>query len=147
MEPFLDRTFEVAATPEQVWPVVCDLRDTFIHGDPRATVTADGPERAIGKGTAFQVTTGSGLKSTWTVTTWAPPRELAYHVQLGVFDGGTTSLTIEATPSGARLRHRVPLLPWPDTWAVVRWMTQPLVRMEARRQGERFERMVRDRLR
>jgi len=146
MEPHLHRTFEVAAPPEQVWPVVCDLRQTYLHGDPKAIVTMDGPERPIGKITVFQLKTGSGLKSTWKVTAWAPPHELAYHVDLGVFDGGTTTITIDATPAGSRILYRVPLIPWPQTWAIVRWMTQPLVRMEARRQGDRFERMVRERL-
>ena len=140
----MDRTFEVAAPPATVWPVVCDLRRTTAHGDPKATVVMDGAERPITKATVFQLTTGSGLKSTWKVTTWSPPRELAYHVDLGVFDGGTTTITIEAIPTGSRILFRVPLIPWPQTWAVVRWMTQPLVRMEARRQGDHFEQMVRD---
>ena len=142
----MDRTFEVAAGPEIVWPLVSDLRRTTTLIDQKATVTMDGAERPIARGTVFQLKTGSGLKSTWTVTTWSPPRELAYHVDLGVFDGGTTTITIEAAPTGSRVLYRVPLLPWPQTWAVVRWMTQPLVRMEARRQGEHFERMVRDQL-
>jgi hypothetical protein len=146
MEPYMDRVFEVPAPPEQVWPVISDLRSTYTHGDPKAIVTMDGPERPVGKGAVFQLKTGSGLKSTWTITTWAPPRELAYHVQLGVFDGGITSVTIEPTPAGSRLCIRVPLREWPDTWSIVRWMVQPLVRREARIQGERFERMVRDRV-
>ncbi len=142
----MDRVFEVTAPPEQVWPLVSDFRRTATAMDAKATVTMDGPERPIGKLSVFQLTTGSGLKSTWKVTAWAPPRELAYHVDLGVFDGGTTSITIDATPTGSRILYRVPLIPWPQTWAIVRWMTQPLVRMEAKRQGDRFERMLRARL-
>ena len=142
----MDRAFEVAAAPEQIWPLVADLRRTTQLTDPGATVRMDGAERPIAKGTVFQLRTGSGLKSTWTVTTWSPPRELAYHLDLGVFDGGTTTITIDPIPAGSRVVHRVPLLPWPQTWAIVRWMTQPLVRREARQQGEAFERMVRAQL-
>ena len=142
----MDHAFDVAAAPEQVWPLVCDLRRTAMLSDPGATVTMDGAERPVAKGTVFQLRTGSGLKSTWTVTTWSPPDELAYHVDLGVFDGGTTTLTIESTPAGARLCLRQPLLPWPETWAVVRWATQPLVRRTARRQAEQFEQMLRAQL-
>ena len=126
--------------------MVSDFRRTATAMDAKAAVVMDGPERPIGKLTVFQLTTGSGLKSTWKVTAWAPPRDLAYHVDLGVFDGGTTSVTIDATPTGSRILYRVPLIPWPQTWAIVRWMTQPLVRMEAKRQGERFERMLRAQL-
>lgn len=143
----MDRVFEVAAPPVRVWPVVSDLRDTYPHGDPKATVTMDGPDKPVGAGTVFQLRTGSGLKSTWTITTWSPPNELAYHVDLGVFDGGTTSVRVEATPAGSRITFRVPIIPWPYTWQIVRFMVQPLVRRGVRREGERFERMVHDRLR
>ena len=139
----MDRVFEVAATPGQVWTALSDLRRTFLHAEPTGTAAMQGTDRPIAKGTIFQLKTGSGLKSTWTVTSWVPPTELMYHVDLGVFDGGTTAIKVEATPAGSRILFRVPLLPWPQTWAPVRWATQPLVRRTARRDGEAFERAVR----
>jgi len=139
----MDRVFEVEATPQQAWAALADLRRTFLHTEPTGEAVMEGAERPIGKGTIYQLKTGSGLKSTWTVTTWTPQSELAYHVDLGVFDGGTTTIRMEPTPTGTRILFRVPLLPWPQTWAPVRWATQPLVRRTARRDGEAFERAVR----
>ena len=43
MELHTDRTFEVTAPPEQIWPLVSDFRRTATAMDAKAAVVMDGP--------------------------------------------------------------------------------------------------------
>ena len=139
----MERVFEVDAPPEQVWDLVSDLRRLVPLTDPRTAIAMDGGDKPIRTGTKYHLTTKSGLKSDWTVLRLIPPKEIAHRIDLGVWDGGISTVRLERTDAGTRVTLLTPTVPWPQTWAPVRWGTWPLVLREAKQVGERFERAVR----
>jgi hypothetical protein len=139
----MDRIFEVTATPDQVWQLVADLGRVLASTEPQTTVSMEGGDRPVKQGTVFHLTTRSGLKSDWTVLSFIPPKQISHRIDLGVWDGGVSTVTLEPIESGTRVTLRTPTMPWPQTWAPVRYGTWPLVLRDAKRTGERFERAVR----
>ncbi len=144
MRSHTERVFEVPATPEQVWGLVSDARVLLGRMQPRTTVTMDGGEKPIAVGTTYHLVEKNGLKSDWTVMLIVPPKAIRHRIDLGVWDGGVS--VVELTPTdggGTSVRFLTPCVPWPQTWAPVRWGTWPLVLMEAKRTCDRFEAAVR----
>lgn len=140
MRTHTERIVEVAATPEQVWELVADPRLLLARIQPRTTVTTEGGEGGpVRLGTKVHLVEKNGLKSDWTVVTIIKPKEVRYRIDLGVWDGGTLVCQLTPTASGTSVRWLQPTVPWPQTWAPVRWGTWPLVLMEAKRNCDRFE--------
>jgi hypothetical protein len=94
-------------------------------------------------GTKVHLVEKNGLKSDWTVVTLIKPKEVRYRIDLGVWDGGTLICQLTRTEGGTSVRYLTPTVPWPQTWAPVRWGTWPLVLMEAKRTCDRFEQALR----
>jgi carbon monoxide dehydrogenase subunit G len=144
MRTHMERIVEVAATPEQVWELVADPRRLIAAMQPRTTVTTEGGEGGpVRMGTKVHLVEKNGLKSDWTVVTLIKPKEVRYRIDLGVWDGGTLICQLTRTEGGTSVRYLTPTVPWPQTWAPVRWGTWPLVLMEAKRTCDRFEQALR----
>lgn len=143
MRTHTERVFEVAATPEQVWELVSDARRLLARMQPRTSVTMDGGDKPIRMGTKVHLVEPNGLKSDWTVVTIISPKEIRYRIDLGVFDGGIAIIGLTPTDAGTSVRFLTPCVPWPQTWAPVRWGTWPLVLREAGKTCDRLEAAVR----
>ncbi len=144
MRTHTERIFEVPATPDRVWRLVADARVLLGRIQPGTTVSMDGGEAPIRVGTKYHLVERNGLKSDWTVLMLIPPRQVQYRIDLGVWDGGVSIVRLApAVGGGTQVTFLTPCVPWPQTWAPVRWGTWPLVLMEAKRACDRFEAAVR----